>query len=59
MAHCDIAGVRSRVDVLDASTDQLNIDIAGSGNALAFEFDGTGPATAVTGMGVKVVRRSP
>jgi len=44
--------LRGPVEIFDASRDQLRIEIAGSGNTVAFSFAGQGPARSIELQGV-------
>ena len=45
------------VEVFDAATDQLRIEVAGSGSVVAFRFDGPGAAKSIELNRTTFVRR--
>jgi hypothetical protein len=47
------------VEILDASTHQMRIEIAGGGNAVRFAFSGSGAASTVELQGVTFARMAP
>jgi CubicO group peptidase (beta-lactamase class C family) len=48
--------LRGPVEILDASRQQMRIEIAGNGTPVAFTFDGSGPARSIQVQGVRFGR---